>query len=80
MPYIREPTMQKSAPTPLILLRANQVCSKLKISRTTLYAKIDKASKYHDPDFPRQIRIGPGSVGWVEREVDQWILGRMDRV
>lgn len=70
-------TMSKTAPTPLNLLRAIQVCSKLKISRTTLYAKLDKSSKYYDPDFPKQIKLGPGSVGWVEHQVDQWIINKL---
>jgi len=63
--------------TPLVLLRAAQVCNKLKISKTTLYAKLDKNSKYYDPDFPRQIKLGASSVGWVEHQVDQWILKKI---
>lgn len=72
--------MSISATTPLILLRAAQVCSKLKISRTTLYAKLDKNSKYFDPDFPKQIQLGPSSVGWVEQQIDQWILRKISSV
>ena len=63
--------------TPLKLLRAAQVCDKLKISKTTLYAKLDRNSKYHDPDFPRQIKLGSSSVGWVEHQVDQWIMNKI---
>ena len=70
-------TMPTTASTPLNLLRAPQVCSKLKISRTTLYAKLDKSSKYYDPDFPKQIKLGPSSVGWVEHQVDQWIINKL---
>lgn len=69
--------MSTATSTPLMLLRAAQVCSKLKISRTTLYAKLDKKSKYYDPDFPRQIKIGSSSVGWVEHQVDEWILKKI---
>ncbi len=70
-------TMPTTASTPLMLLRATQVCSKLKISKTTLYAKLDQNSKYYDQDFPRQIKIGTNSVGWVEHQVDQWILKKI---
>lgn len=69
--------MPTPATIPLTLLRAVQVCSKLKISKTTLYAKLDKSSKYYDPKFPKQIQLGPGSVGWVEHQVDQWILNKL---
>lgn len=77
---LRALKMSISATTPLILLRAAQVCSKLKISRTTLYAKLDKNSKYFDPDFPKQIQLGPSSVGWVEQQIDQWILRKISSV
>lgn len=69
--------MSTATSSPLMLLRAAQVCSKLKISKTTLYAKLDKNSKYYDPDFPRQIKLGTSSVGWVEHQVDQWILKKI---
>lgn len=59
------------------LLRAAQVCQKLQISKSTLYSKLDKSSKYYDPTFPKQIKIGPGSVGWVECQIDQWISERI---
>lgn len=69
--------MPTTVSTPLTLLRATQVCSKLKISRTTLYAKLDKSSKYYDPDFPKQLKLGHSSVGWVENQIDQWIMSRL---
>lgn len=59
------------------LLRAAQVCQKLQISKSTLYSKLDKSSKYYDPVFPKQIKIGIGSVGWVECQIDQWISDRI---
>ncbi|WP_414646929.1 helix-turn-helix transcriptional regulator [Comamonas sp. UBA7528] len=69
--------MPTTASTPLNLLRANQVCSKLRISKTTLYAKLDKSSKYYDPEFPKQIKLGVSSVGWIEQQVDQWITNKL---
>ena len=29
-----------------------------------------------DGDFPRRIRLGANSVGWIELEVDEWITRR----
>jgi prophage regulatory protein len=69
--------MYSLASRPLTLLRTAQVCSKLNISKTTLYAKLDKNSKYYDPDFPKQLKLGASSVGWVEQQVDEWILRKL---
>ena len=27
--------------------------------------------------FPQRVKLGPGRVGWVEREVAEWIEARM---
>ena len=29
-------------------------------------------------DFPRRVRLGPNSVGWLEHEVDEWITARVN--
>lgn len=71
--------MHTTATPPLNLLRTAQVCSKLKISKTTLYCKLDKNSKYYDPNFPRQIKLGASSVGWVEHQIDQWIIEKLHK-
>ncbi|WP_043384775.1 AlpA family phage regulatory protein [Comamonas aquatica] len=72
--------MSTAATPPLKLLRATQVCNKLNISKTTLYAKLDKSSKYYDPHFPRQISIGAHSVAWIEHQVDSWISSKLSAV
>lgn len=63
--------------TPLNVLRATQVCSKLQISKTSLYEKLDKSSKYYDSTFPKQIKLGASSVGWVEHQIDQWVMNKL---
>ena len=69
--------MSTAATTSMKLLRATQVCNKLNISKTTLYAKLDKSSKYYDPHFPRQIFIGANSVAWIEQQIDSWISSKL---
>lgn len=27
-------------------------------------------------DFPKRVRLGPNSVGWLEEEVDAWVKAR----
>jgi prophage regulatory protein len=24
-------------------------------------------------EFPRRVRLGPGTIGWLESEIDQWL-------
>lgn len=69
--------MSTEVTAPLRLLRATQVCNKLNISKTTLYAKLDKNSKYYDPEFPKQINLGGKAVAWIESQIDSWILSKV---
>ena len=54
------------------VLRLNQVKARTGLSRSTIYAKL--ASQ----EFPRPIRLGLRSVGWIASEVDAWIQERCD--
>ncbi|NKJ47190.1 hypothetical protein CIC12_10635 [Burkholderia sp. SG-MS1] len=46
------------------------------VSRSAAYNKLDPASKYFDPTFPKPIRLGARTVGWRESEVEAWIASR----
>ena len=46
------------------------LCERTSSSKTFIYGRI-KAG-----DFPKPVRLGPGSVGWYESEVDEWIATR----
>lgn len=59
------------------VLRAKQVQKKLQISNGSFYAKINPKSKYYDPTFPRHIRLGIRSVGWIEADIDAWLSSRV---
>jgi prophage regulatory protein len=37
-------------------------------------AHVDRLEKAGD--FPKRVVLGPGAVGWLEHECDQWILAR----
>lgn len=66
--------MSAVRPGNLIVIRRNDVCKKLKISNSTLYNKLNRASSQYDPSFPKQVRLGASSVGWIESEIDDWVL------
>ena len=52
------------------LLRLRDVESKTGLSHSTIY-------RWMDGDmFPKPVKIGLGSVRWLEEDLDQWILAR----
>lgn len=53
------------------LIKLTAVLAKTKQSRSKVYADIKSGH------FPAQIKLGPRSVAWVEREVEIWIEGRI---
>jgi len=59
------------------VLRIKKMNEKTGLSRSSTYNKINPASKYFDPSFPKPVRLGASSVGWVESEVDEWIASRV---
>lgn len=58
------------------ILRMPALVKKMGIARSTIYDWINPKSPRYDNTFPKQRRLGNQSVGWLESEVDQWILQR----
>ncbi len=57
----------------LAILRLKQVKQRTSLSRSSIYAAIKSGI------FPRQISLtGARSVGWVEAEVEAFILARIE--
>ncbi len=57
--------------TSMKILRWREVAPIIGCSRMTI-ARMEKAGT-----FPQRIRIGNGSVGWLEHEVEDWLAERM---
>jgi len=53
------------------MLRLPQVKQRTGLSRSGIYQRISEGT------FPRQISLGARSVGWVEAEVEGWIVDRI---
>ena len=62
----------------LKVIRNKPAREKLGISNATLHNWINPASKYYKPNFPKRVRMG-GVVGFLEHELDAFILGATDR-
>jgi prophage regulatory protein len=53
--------------------RRRSLETRLGLSRSTIYDKINPKSPRYDPTFPKPIRLGGGAVGWLVHEVDEWL-------
>ena len=58
------------------VLRLKKVTEKTGLSRSSIYYKMNPASKYFDESFPKPIRLGAGSIGWLESDLDAWLASR----
>ncbi|EJD6540695.1 AlpA family phage regulatory protein [Providencia rettgeri] len=58
------------------MLRLPAVIQRIGVARSTLYDWINPKSPRYDPTFPKQKRLGRQSVGWIESEVNDWLLNR----
>lgn len=64
----------------LTILRRKQVEARTGLSRSTIYAKLKPSANRpgdFDASFPKAVRLGPMSVGWLEHEVEAWLAGRV---
>ena len=63
-------------------IRLNEVLSRTGYGRTTIYRKME------DGSFPKSIKLGGAptnpckfdcrAIAWIEEEVEQWIVSRID--
>ena len=54
------------------IIRKPELLARVPLSDTTIW-RMEKDGK-----FPRRIRLGGNSCGWLESEVAAWIQGRAD--
>ena len=59
--------------TPLRILRMPEVVARTGLSARSIRRLVAKG------DFPPPIRLGRRTVGWLESEVEAWILARAAR-
>lgn len=58
------------------VLRIDDVRAITGLSRTAIYDKENRRSKYFDPNFPNRFKLGERSVGWDAREIDAWVQSK----
>lgn len=52
------------------ILRMAEVQKLVGLHKSTIYRLIDAN------EFPKPIKLGPNSVGWLREEIDKWIATR----
>ena len=55
------------------ILRLPEVMSRTGLSRSTIYVLLNKPQS----DFPQSIKISVKAIGFIESEVDEWILSKI---
>ena len=55
------------------IIRRRTLEVRVGLTRSTIYDKINPKSPRYDPTFPKPIRLGGNSVGWIASEVDAWL-------
>ncbi len=53
-------------------MREGEVNRRTGLSRTTRW-RMEKTG-----DFPKRRQLSPNSVGWLEREINDWMLARIE--
>ena len=56
----------------LSILKLKQVEGRTGLSRSSIYLRIQEGT------FPRQVKLGARSVGWLENEIDAWLAARIE--
>ena len=54
------------------ILKMRDVTALTRISRSRIYLAMGR----EDDPFPRPLRLGPNSVGWLKSEVEEWLARR----
>jgi prophage regulatory protein len=54
-----------------------KLLSKTQVREMVLYSPAHIARLEADGKFPKRVQLGSGRVGWVDREVEDWILARI---
>lgn len=62
--------------TGITTLRLSQVVARTGLSKSNIYERLNPKSPRYDPTFPRQFKLGISAVGWIESEIEAWLVSR----
>lgn len=67
------PEETQATPSPTRILRRRDLEARLKLSRSSIYDRLNPKSPQYDPTFPKPISLGASAIGFVEAEVESWL-------
>ena len=62
---------------PIREFMAMKLLSKKQVRETVLYSPAHIARLEAEGRFPKRVKLGSGRVGWVDEEVQGWLLARI---
>ncbi len=68
---MNERPKEPRATSPVRVLRRPEVEARTGLARSTIYARMAERT------FPRPVRLGKQSVGWIESDIDEWLDQRI---
>lgn len=77
IPVLDTAQSNKCSQSAIYVLRGEQVDAQLGISRSARYDKLNPRSPRFDPTFPKPIKLGAASIGFIQSEVDGWVTSRI---
>lgn len=60
------------------IISTKEVLKITSLSRTSHFEKLNRSSRSYDPTYPRPLKLGARSVGYVEQEVINWVKLKME--
>ena len=58
---------------PHSILRLPQVIQRTGLSRSSIYLRMA------NNEFPESVSLGGRAIGWLENEIDEWIVERIEQ-
>lgn len=55
------------------LIKLKEVMDRTGMAKSTIYKYMDEGS------FPKNVKLGARSVAWVEGEIDEWIMEKIQQ-
>jgi len=61
---------------PVQIIRLPKLIETCGLSRSTIYEKMNPKSKRYDPKFPKPLHLGVSAVGWLQHEINDWLISK----
>ncbi|WP_320151434.1 AlpA family phage regulatory protein [uncultured Tolumonas sp.] len=59
------------------IIRIKDVATMIGVAKSTIYDWTNSKSPRYDPTFPKSIKLGANSVGWMQHQLIAWIESKL---